>query len=92
MKVSPEFIAGFASAVVALGREGDTRSVDWSAAYAYLEKEVQKFEPVEDPAERVASAISAFYSAHDVRPADRPRAFDNAWRELVAALREFKKC
>jgi hypothetical protein len=45
MQFSENFIAGFASAVSALGQEGDYRHADWSAPYKFLQEQLAKMEP-----------------------------------------------
>lgn len=45
MKMSQDFISGFGSAVMALGREGDHRHVDWSVPYEFLKEQLTRFEP-----------------------------------------------
>lgn len=46
MKMTRDFCSGYLSAVVDLGREGDHRCVDWSAAYNYLKELLNTFEPI----------------------------------------------
>jgi len=46
MKMSKDFISGFASAVANLGGEGDHRGVDWSAPFEYLKSRLNTFEPI----------------------------------------------
>lgn len=45
MKLPAQFISGWASAIHALGQEGDDRGADWSAAYEYLKGRLSSFEP-----------------------------------------------
>jgi hypothetical protein len=44
MKMKRDFISGYMSAVSDLGNEGDRRGANWSAAYNYLKKAVERFE------------------------------------------------
>lgn len=46
MKMPRDFISGYLSATADLGREGDCREVDWSAAYGYLKERLNTFEPI----------------------------------------------
>lgn len=43
--MKPDFIAGYASALADLASEGDSRCVDWSAAYNYLHSRLHGFTP-----------------------------------------------
>jgi hypothetical protein len=45
MQHSADYVSGFRDAVESLGREGDRRHVDWSAAYSFLTEELHKLAP-----------------------------------------------
>ena len=59
MKMKPDFISGYASAVANLGIEGDHRGANWSEAFEYLKSRLATFEPIETPPQldRIEAAL-----------------------------------